>query len=686
GHLPPHRWPRLADYDELPSILSLTELLLDITPVMVLTYRQATEAQEMLKQLLKAPEMTLQVDALEKKFADSYEKFRWKLGGLLIKEVYPLVAAHFGFNDPSEVLLPLRAIQAHGGDDLLLQTNRLELELLMRDSREAASAARRLKAMVQARGQDFQEHLEQYTNLRLLLQKALPQLVLENAPTGQAAPAAAVWRGAELFEEAVKPMEDPMTAEARLSAQLSENRAAPLLAQRAVVRLSLGLYDAALEDARAARCADAEVAALAGLGRFAEARRATQSCIAHQWLEGLELQSKGAVNVLEVLRASVPFLLPRTSDFEGPVQMAAVAPERRGLVATRRLQAGELLLSSRSLVAVGRLKLGHGFRNPVDVYKNAARTSKHVARLLGKILSDGSPRPASALSKLLWHAAEATASDLPEESVIQGVIATNAFKDLGSSIFPAVSMANHSCLPNALVLKCGEALLLRARRVISQGEEVCINYFDVLKPLAERQKLCQSWGFVCECPRCEDEKSIDESKFRAISILMNQLRSPLAAAPPGAAPLQVALRALEDSVAASLGSPGVKRVRAVCAGYTALYNLRAQEEGSAEAIADHLKVVEAVLPGSFSHCKLSFQYWRTCTGHFGEDCVQKFKADGTVQPFTQRPLEAAWAATSAATAHKLRYGDPGVDFLPSLVEETRKSVDSNAGEFILKIR
>eukprot|EP00439_Symbiodinium_sp_Y106_P003349 s2237_g1.t1 len=133
----------------------------------------------------------------------------------------------------------------------------------------------------------------------------------------------------------------------------------------------------------------------------------------------------------------------------------------------------------------------------------------------------------------------------------------------------ARSMANHSCLPNALVLKCGEALLLRARRVISQGEEVCINYFDVLKPLAERQKLCQSWGFVCECPRCEDERSIDESKFRAISILMNQLRSPLAAAPPGAAPLQ---------------------------------------EGSAEAIADHLKVVEAVLPGSFSHCKLCCDY------------------------------------------------------------------------------
>ncbi|CAE7536055.1 HUA1, partial [Symbiodinium sp. CCMP2592] len=122
----------------------------------------------------------------------------------------------------------------------------------------------------------------------------------------------------------------------------------------------------------------------------------------------------------------------------------------------------------------------------------------------------------------------------------------------------------------------------------------------------------------------------------------------------------------------------------VCAGYTALYNLRAQEEGSAEAIADHLKVVEAVLPGSFSHCKLSFQYWRTCTGHFGEDCVEKFKADGTVQPFTRRPLEAAWAATSAATAHKLRYGDPGVDFLPALVEETRKSLDNNEGEFILK--
>eukprot|EP00439_Symbiodinium_sp_Y106_P018828 s2237_g2.t1 len=106
----------------------------------------------------------------------------------------------------------------------------------------------------------------------------------------------------------------------------------------------------------------------------------------------------------------------------GAATMAAVA--KKGSLAARA--AGEESADSVRQATVVLTTQAHAAR------KQSA-TSTVVARLLGKILSDGSPRPASALSKLLWHSAEATASDLPEDRVIQGVIATNAFKDLGSS-------------------------------------------------------------------------------------------------------------------------------------------------------------------------------------------------------------------------------------------------------------
>ena len=81
----------------------------------------------------------------------------------------------------------------------------------------------------------------------------------------------------------------------------------------------------------------------------------------------------------------------------------------------------------------------------------------------------------------------------------------------GRAVYPAVAMANHSCLPSARASQegAGEAdeavprRVLEARRDLAAGEEVTISYIPVTWMRAPRRRVLQtSWGFACDCPRC----------------------------------------------------------------------------------------------------------------------------------------------------------------------------------------
>merc|ERR1712008_209001 len=69
-------------------------------------------------------------------------------------------------------------------------------------------------------------------------------------------------------------------------------------------------------------------------------------------------------------------------------------------------------------------------------------------------------------------------------------------------------MANHSCCPNAALVLVGSTLFIRANQAIKEGGEVYISYFDVLRPVAERDQRTRCWGFRCACPRCDAEREL----------------------------------------------------------------------------------------------------------------------------------------------------------------------------------
>ncbi|XP_073783522.1 histone-lysine N-methyltransferase SMYD3 isoform X2 [Danio rerio] len=69
-----------------------------------------------------------------------------------------------------------------------------------------------------------------------------------------------------------------------------------------------------------------------------------------------------------------------------------------------------------------------------------------------------------------------------------------------------MSLLNHDCQPNCIMMFEGKRLTLRAVRVIRSAEELTISYTDILAPSKDRRsQLQEQYHFRCECKRCSTE-------------------------------------------------------------------------------------------------------------------------------------------------------------------------------------
>ena len=96
---------------------------------------------------------------------------------------------------------------------------------------------------------------------------------------------------------------------------------------------------------------------------------------------------------------------------------------------------------------------------------------------------------------------------------------------VSSGFFPEQTLLNHSCRPNCLNCFRGLEVLLVANRDIKRGEELTINYIDVIKPVWERRAMLEEKShFVCACERCLEEESaeMDEDKWKILDKIYEQ--------------------------------------------------------------------------------------------------------------------------------------------------------------------
>ncbi|GAB2235212.1 hypothetical protein Droror1_Dr00027706 [Drosera rotundifolia] len=76
-------------------------------------------------------------------------------------------------------------------------------------------------------------------------------------------------------------------------------------------------------------------------------------------------------------------------------------------------------------------------------------------------------------------------------------------KPLGTGLYLVVSIINHSCLPNSVLVFEDRKAVVRAVEFIPKGTEVLISYIDTAGSTITREKaLKEQYFFTCSCPRC----------------------------------------------------------------------------------------------------------------------------------------------------------------------------------------
>ncbi|KAL7155951.1 hypothetical protein ABFS83_03G110600 [Erythranthe nasuta] len=82
-------------------------------------------------------------------------------------------------------------------------------------------------------------------------------------------------------------------------------------------------------------------------------------------------------------------------------------------------------------------------------------------------------------------------------------ICDSELRPLGTGLYPVISIINHSCLPNSVLVFEERLAVVRAMQNIPKGTEVTISYVEIAGSTITRQKsLKEQYFFTCSCSRC----------------------------------------------------------------------------------------------------------------------------------------------------------------------------------------
>ncbi|KAL7118030.1 hypothetical protein ACP275_03G110000 [Erythranthe tilingii] len=82
-------------------------------------------------------------------------------------------------------------------------------------------------------------------------------------------------------------------------------------------------------------------------------------------------------------------------------------------------------------------------------------------------------------------------------------ICDSELRPLGTGLYPVISIINHSCLPNSVLVFEERLAVVRAMQNIPKGAEVTISYVEIAGSTITRQKsLKEQYFFTCSCSRC----------------------------------------------------------------------------------------------------------------------------------------------------------------------------------------
>ncbi|KAG6501441.1 hypothetical protein ZIOFF_041321 [Zingiber officinale] len=81
-------------------------------------------------------------------------------------------------------------------------------------------------------------------------------------------------------------------------------------------------------------------------------------------------------------------------------------------------------------------------------------------------------------------------------------ICDDELRPLGTGLYPVISMINHSCVPNSILMFEYRMGFVRATEPITKGTEILISYIETAATTATRKKDLKQYFFTCTCARC----------------------------------------------------------------------------------------------------------------------------------------------------------------------------------------
>jgi len=193
-----------------------------------------------------------------------------------------------------------------------------------------------------------------------------------------------------------------------------------------------------------------------------------------------------------------------------PVKVELVEEKGRGLIATRDIKQGQLVIQDTAIVTM-----------EYTMVTNPDEWDSLVQKVSGLPISD--QEIFYSLKPRYGLADEVEMGGFLAAQIVlnNGIALADPGYNSKVGIFPRISILNHSCSPNAKWSQVEGQLdkkEVRALTMIKKGEEVTCCYFGdaqemVFASRQKRQQFLESWSFECSCNVCglsQEEKEINE--------------------------------------------------------------------------------------------------------------------------------------------------------------------------------
>jgi len=227
------------------------------------------------------------------------------------------------------------------------------------------------------------------------------------------------------------------------------------------------------------------------------------------------------------------------AEYIGPIKITSIEGKGRGIILTKDIPAGTLLIVSRG-VGVYKVEeegrefalsanLGNKTANTMEQMKvisstiNTIKTNPFVSNLLLKLYA-GPTFTQSTSSDVTINDFKVnqdesfTSSTRASIEQIKGIVKYNSFQEPDitqiNGLWLLPSLINHSCLPNCHRFCIGETMFITSSKNLKMGEELFLAYVSMLDTYHGRTNKLESFGFICKCKLCEMDKLETEASMK----------------------------------------------------------------------------------------------------------------------------------------------------------------------------